>query len=191
MLGTVAARLAEPIRQSAEGLADVAEGDVAPESVVSPPCARHAGEVHREPERDERPDPPEVLGLDEPEQRPVAADPQTIVDCVEVERRPLSRGVTRERAEPRLVPRGAGELRGHGQTRSRLWTLNAQAPKALAASVSGRIRVRSVASASQRSASRAIRRAWTSAAGMCVPADVQRPVGVWLLPDGLGRWASA
>ena len=61
---------------------------------------------------------PRCLDWTSPSSAPSRLTTQTIVDCVEVERRPLSRGVARERAEPRLVTRGAGELRGHGQTRS-------------------------------------------------------------------------
>ena len=67
---------------------------------------------------------------------------------------------------------------GTARLDARLWTLNAQAPSAFCVSVPGFIRVRSVASVSQRSASRAIWRAWMSAAGMCVPADVNTSVRV-------------
>ncbi len=53
------------------------------------------------------------------------------------------------------------------------WSVeNALASSAFRASVSGRIRVRSVAKASQRSASRATRRAWSSAGEIRTPLAV-------------------
>ncbi len=116
---SVPARAAGSVCQPVEGFPDVAEGDVAPESVAATcgPGPRHAGEVDREPERDERSDPSEVFGLDEPERRPVVPRQQSAFDCVEVERRPPGLGVGAECTELGLVPRGAGELRGHGQAR--------------------------------------------------------------------------
>ena len=118
--GPVAARVrrrAERGEEPDQGRPDVAEDDVAPERVGLVVRAGHPVEVDREPERDERPDPPEVLALDEPERLAVVERGEPVAGRVEVQPGPRLGRVPDEGPERPLARRGADELRGDGEPR--------------------------------------------------------------------------
>nr|WP_143537656.1 hypothetical protein [Rubrivirga marina] len=112
-----AARLTERVEEPVERAPDVAEDDVGPERVPPGLAPRHAGEVDREPERDERADPPEVLRQERPEGLVAEARGDRLGRDVNGERGPRLGRVPDEGPQRALVPRLARELRWDGERR--------------------------------------------------------------------------
>ena len=163
--------VAEGIEEPVERVPDVAD-DVAPERVAVVVAPRDAGEVEPGPERDERPNLGQVLGPDLAERVVAVVDDEPVARVVERELGPRCDVLADHRHRARWCSEVPVSFEGTANDEARLDTEKAVASSALRISVSGRIRVRSVAKASHRSASRTTRRAWTSAVESRMPETV-------------------